>query len=227
MKSFIKTFGTFNEPTDWKEETKLHIIDLLKNALREELNAWYGYTIVREHLAGSFRPDVVKLYDELAEDELKDHGYWLMKRINELGGTIEDITISPNSWGEAIHKFRSPLWSNTGENMLIISVKESLKTNIENEKDAISTYNELINITQGIDWTTNSKCKSILADEEEHLQMLQDFIDDINSDNHCSCNDPCCTPPCCNTDDTCPIEPEPIDSTDISIENDEITKTEI
>ena len=33
------------------------IIDLLKNALKEEFNAWYGYLIVKEFLSGTDRSD--------------------------------------------------------------------------------------------------------------------------------------------------------------------------
>ena len=216
MKSFIKTFGILSNPEEWKEESKQQIINLLKNALREEFNAWYGYTIVREHLAGEMRPDILKTYDELADDELKDHGYWLMKRINELGGTIEDITVSPNSWNDAVHKYRSPQWTSTANGNSIIGTLASLNINIENEKDAIATYNEIINVTQGIDWTTNSKSKEILADEEEHLQMLQDFVDDITSKNNC-CPEPTLTVG----------NPVDIDPLDIPIEDDELDKAEI
>lgn len=218
MKSFTKTFGIFSNPEEWKSESKAYIIDLLKNALREELNAWYGYTIVREHLVGEMHPNIIKTYDELAEDELKDHGYWLMKRINELGGTIEDITMSPNTWDESVHKYRSPQWTSSSNGSSIIPTLESLKTNIENEKDAISTYNKIINVTEGIDWTTNSKCKEILADEEEHLQMLQDFVDDITSK-----NTGCCEPV------PVPVVSDPIDidPLDIPIEDDELPKAEI
>ena len=174
----IEDYFEYDKSTYKKVNPNL-IIDKLKNALKEEFNAWYGYIIIREFLVGQLRPDIVKTYDELAEDELKDHAYWLMKRINELGGTIQDLTISPNSWGEAKHQYRSPLWVEVQEGNSLIPVIESLKTNIENEKDAIKTYNELITLTQGVDWTTNRKCKQILADEEEHLQMLKELLDDI------------------------------------------------
>jgi len=177
-KQIKRLLETYNSDEFSSKNINLLIIDKLKNALKEEFNAWYGYIITREFLVGQLRPDIVETYDELAEDELKDHAYWLMKRINELGGTIQDLTISPNSWDEAKHQYRSPLWIEIKGNSLI-PVIESLKTNIENEKDAIKTYNELINLTQGVDWTTNSKCKEILADEEEHLQILKDLLDDI------------------------------------------------
>ena len=175
VKRLVETFAEDYRKTKYNDL----IMNKLKNALKEEFNAWYGYIIIREFLVGNLRPDIVKTYDDLAEDELKDHAYWLMKRINELGGTIQDLTISPNSWGEAKHQYRSPLWVEVQEGNSLIPVIESLKTNIENEKDAINTYNELIALTQGVDWTTNSKCKEILADEEEHLQILKELLDDI------------------------------------------------
>ena len=34
------------------------IIDAMKNALKEELNAWYGYVIVKEWLTGTDRKDI-------------------------------------------------------------------------------------------------------------------------------------------------------------------------
>lgn len=169
-------------------DTKLLIIDKLKNALKEELNAWYGYIIVKEWLVGTCRPEVEKFYEETAKDELEDHGYWLMKRINELGGTIEDITASPASWLTATHTYISPKWSPKfnneqsiqNNNDIVISIQESLLTNVENEMGAIETYREIIELAQiSKDYVTEKKCKEILADEEEHLQALQDFLDDI------------------------------------------------
>ena len=171
-------------------ESQRLIVEKLKNALKEELNAWYGYIIVRDWLVGSNKSDLIKLYDETAKDELEDHAYWLMKRINELGGTIEDITASPASWLTAKHTYASPEWQHkytketgvgTGEPCgdLVIPIQRSLFTNVENEMGAIETYRDLIEITQlSKDYTTEKKCKEILADEEEHLQLLQDFLDD-------------------------------------------------
>ena len=153
------------------------IIDAMKNALKEEFNAWYGYIIVKEWLAGYSRPDIVNMYEETAKDELEDHGYWLMKRIKELGGSIEDISNSPATWLTAVHTYISPVWKDNN-----IATLESIQTNINNEKGAIETYKELVNITEKVDPTTNSKCKEILADEEEHLQLLENFLNDYKAE---------------------------------------------
>jgi len=155
-------------------EANKDIIGLMKNALKEEFNAWYGYVIVKEWLAGTDRKDIEKFYEDAAKDELEDHGYWLMKRINQLGGTIEDISMSPNSWQTAIHKYIAPTWEKDN-----INIKKSLEDNIKNEEGAIETYENLVKLTEGIDPTSNSKLKEILADEQEHLQELKDFLQDI------------------------------------------------
>jgi len=146
----------------------------LKNALMEELNAWYGYIIIRDWLVGPQRHDICEFYEETAKDELEDHAYWLMERISQMGGTIEDISLSPSTWENAKHKFRMPIWKSGG-----IPIKESLEINIKNEEDAIQTYMKIINMTEDIDPSTNAKAKEILADEEEHLQELKDFLNDI------------------------------------------------
>jgi ferritin-like protein len=152
------------------------IIDLLKNALKEELNAWYGYLIVKEFLSGTDRSDIMKMYEDTAKDELEDHGYWLIKRINELGGTLDDLSLSPASWVNATHPYAAPKWKGD-----IVPIKESLETNIQNELGAIESYKEIIELTKDVDYTTCDKCKHILADEEEHLQLLQEFLDDIKN----------------------------------------------
>ena len=150
------------------------IVIELKNALMEELNAWYGYIIVREFLVGLERHEIAEFYEETAKDELEDHAYWLMERISQLGGTIEDITLSPSTWENAKHKYIEPVWKGGG-----IPVQESLEINIENEKGAIQTYEKIVTMTEDIDPVTNSKAKEILADETKHLQELEDFLNDI------------------------------------------------
>lgn len=166
----------FESNTTITEEARTIIVDKLKNALKEELNAWYGYIIVSEFLAGPERKCIVDFYKDTAKDELEDHAYWIMQRINELDGTIEDITVSPAACLSAEHPYIMPLWNENG----VVDIERSLQTNIENEKGAIETYKELVEITnQYGDWTTNRKCKEILADEEEHLGELEDFVADI------------------------------------------------
>ena len=150
------------------------IIDAMKNALKEEFLAWYGYVIIKEWLTGSNRKEVEKFYEDTAKDELEDHAYWLMKRINQLGGTVEDISQSPAVLETAAHTYIQPVWSKGN-----IDIKSSLEINIRNEEGAIQTYEALVKMTEGIDPASNSKLKEILADEQEHLQELKDFLNDL------------------------------------------------
>jgi ferritin-like protein len=56
---------------------------------------------------------------------------------------------------------------------------------IEAEHNAIETYKNLINATKDTDPVTYNKAIEILADEEEHLQEMIDFLNDINSSSEC------------------------------------------
>lgn len=168
-------------------DTRVLIIDAMKNALKEELNAWYGYVIVSEFLRGINRCDVARFYKDTADDELRDHAFWLMKRINELGGTIEDISASPATWLTAKHTYVSPKWRDKYEGTKVVSnrdemvvdVMDSLLENEANELGAIETYTHLQELTTGVDPVSNQKIKQILADEQSHLQEIQDFLADL------------------------------------------------
>lgn len=164
-----------SEITYINEASEKTIIDLMLNALKEEFNAWYGYLIVKEWITGPERTNVVKFFEETAKDELEDHAYWLMKRINQLGGDTSEISASPGSWSTAKHKYITPPWKENG----IVDVKTIIQINIANEEGAIETYEELIKVTEDVDPASNAKLKEILTDEQEHLQELKDFLADI------------------------------------------------
>ena len=94
-----------------------------------------------------------------------------LNRINELGQTPDEILDMYQLNNLADHKFIIP--NND------FDVKKSLLQNIEAEKGAIETYIDLVNFTKGVDPVTHRKMKQILADEQEHLTELNDFLADI------------------------------------------------
>lgn len=152
------------------------IIKLLKQAFCEEMLAWYQYIIIAPFLVGKERPSIQKDYFENAKEELEDHGYWLLERISQLGGNIEGID-RPECWNiVAPHKYIKPDSYNT---------KDSIQQMIDAEHNAIETYKNLINATKDTDPVTYNKAIEILADEEEHLQEMIDFLNDINSSAEC------------------------------------------
>ena len=57
--------------------------ELFIGALAEEYLAWYFYTTIGSFLYGHERPSVEKFFGETADDELNDHGKWLIKRMEE------------------------------------------------------------------------------------------------------------------------------------------------
>lgn len=150
---------------------KEQIIKMMKDAFCEEMNAWYQYMIVAPFLRGNERHEIAEAFEKHAKDELEDHGYWLLERINILGGDSKGIE-SPDYWNKvATHKYIIP---NTG-----YTVEAALDQNIEAEKGAIETYIKLEKATRDVDPGSNRKIKEILSDEEEHLQALLEFKDDL------------------------------------------------
>lgn len=149
---------------------------LLLSALAEEFNAWYFYIITRPYIIGEHFKDIRNLFEETAKDELEDHAYWLMERINQLGYKINDIAY-PSSWDNlAEHKYIKPIFAENGN----IEPKIILEQAIQSELDAIATYNNLCEFTNAIkDSTSNLKLREILADEEEHLSDLKDIYESI------------------------------------------------
>jgi ferritin-like protein len=149
---------------------------LLLSALSEEFNAWYFYLITRPYIIGEHFKDIRNLFEETAKDELEDHAYWLIERINQLGYKIDDIA-HPSSWANlAEHKYVKPIFSENGN----IDPKTILEQAIQSELDAIATYTNLCEFTNAIkDSTSNLKLRQILADEEEHLSDLKDIYESI------------------------------------------------
>lgn len=161
------------------------IVDLLQVALAEELNQWFMYTIVAPYAVGPERSNIVDSFKEFAKDELEDHAYWLMERINQLGG-IPWKVITPSDWDNATpNKYIRPI---------NFRVQTLLEQNIEAEKCAIKTYADLCEFTKGRDLVTYSKCKAILADEQEHLQALHEYLEDVIASNPMDINIPAIEP---------------------------------
>ena len=145
------------------------VVSALQTALAEEFNAWYAYVITAKFLKGNNHLEVEEAYMEFAEDELEDHAYKLMERINQLGGAPLGV-LSPDMWNKkADHKYIMPNSQ--------FDVIKSIDENIKAEEGAIETYMKIEKLTRGKDVTTNDMIKHILADEQEHLQELKELRD--------------------------------------------------
>ena len=151
------------------EEDYLRLISMLKDALAEELLAWYHYTICAPFLHGKRRPELVKFFKETAKDEFEDHACWLMERLQQLGSDVNDIADPASLNVIATHKYIIPSYETC----------QAVANNITAEKGAIETYTKLEEFTKDRDIVTHSKIEEILADEQEHLQELEKVYRDM------------------------------------------------
>ena len=151
------------------EEDYLRLISMLKDALAEELLAWYHYTICAPFLHGKRRPELVKFFKETAKDEFEDHACWLMERLQQLGSDVNDLLDPASLNAIATHKYIIPSYETC----------QAVANNITAEKGAIETYTKLEEFTKDRDIVTHSKIEEILADEQEHLQELEKVYRDM------------------------------------------------
>lgn len=150
-------------------DTVSTIMPMLKSAFAEEVNAWYQYYIISPFLTGPERTSIVADYQENGNEEL-EHAGMLLERISQLGGDFSDIEALDKLDGLAKAKYIKPTTTD---------VKTSLQQIIDAEKGAIATYDALEQATRGKDTVTNRIAKTILADEQKHLQEAIDFMNDI------------------------------------------------
>lgn len=149
---------------------RLNVDELLKKlnmALSEEWLAYYQYWVGALVVKGAMRADVQGEFEEHAGEE-HEHAQMLAKRIIELEGTP---VLDPKQWFElAKCKYLPPT---------DFDVVSLLNQNVISERCAILRYQEIAQFTDGLDYTTCDIAKKILAEEEDHEQDLQDYLDDI------------------------------------------------
>lgn len=149
---------------------KIDIVDLLAQlnaALSEEWLAFYQYWVGSFVVEGAMRGDVQREFQEHAAEEY-NHAKLLADRIIELEGVP---VLDPKQWFDLARcKYDAPV--DFGSEIL-------LKQNVESERCAIYRYQQIAEFTNGIDFTTCDIAKHIMAEEEDHEQDLQDYLNDI------------------------------------------------
>lgn len=149
---------------------KIDVVEVLAElnaALSEEWLAFYQYWVGALVVKGTMRGDVQREFQAHAQEEF-EHARLLADRIVELEGMP---VLDPKQWFELAQcPYTAP--SDT-------DVVKLLKQNVAGERCAILRYQAIAALTDGKDFTTCDIAKHILADEEDHEQELQDFLDDI------------------------------------------------
>lgn len=143
------------------------LVVVLNKALAEEWLAYYQYWIGTKVMEGPMRGEVIPELMLHATQEL-NHATLVCNRIIQLGGTP---IIDPREWFNAAEcEYAAPSDP---------YIEEILKQNIEGERCAIARYDGLVKMTEGKDEITNQLAKQILAEELEHEQDLEDFVNDL------------------------------------------------
>ena len=143
------------------------LIDMLNAALSEEWLAYYQYWIGARLMEGPMRSEVEPELLLHATQEL-GHAVLVVDRIIQLGGTP---VINPNEW--------TKLARCTYDEPNDPYIEVILEQNLSGERCAIKRYKEIADFTNGKDHTTHQMAVSILNEEIEHENDIEDWLNDL------------------------------------------------
>lgn len=149
--------------TSKSDSKESKIVKALKIAYAMELETVQNYIAASVNLDG-VRSDVVKkaLAADIAEE--LSHAQTLANRIKTIGGQV------PGSLDlERKQKSLQPLKDSTD----IVGV---IKGVIDAEEAAISQYNEIIKLCDGVDYVTQDMAIGLLSGEEDHRREFIGFL---------------------------------------------------
>jgi bacterioferritin len=143
------------------------LIEMLNAALSEEWLAYYQYWIGARLMEGPMRSEIEPELLIHANMEL-NHAVLVVTRIIQLGGIP---VLNPSEWtklGRCEYEEPSDPY-----------VEIILDQNLEGERCAIQRYKELADFTNGKDHTTHQMATTILNEEIEHEQDIEEWITDL------------------------------------------------
>jgi bacterioferritin len=144
------------------------LIDMLNAALSEEWLAYYQYWIGARLMEGPMRSEIEPELLVHADQEL-NHAVLVTDRIIELGGTP---VVHPQDWFKLGRcQYEAPVDP---------YVEVILQQNLNGERCAIQRYQEIADFTSGKDHATHQMATTILKEELEHENDIEDWITDIN-----------------------------------------------
>jgi len=144
------------------------LINMLNAALSEEWLAYYQYWIGSRLMEGPMRSEIEPELLLHATQEL-NHAVLVVNRIIQLGGTP---VINPKEWFKLTRcEYDEPADP---------YVEVILEQNLNGERCAIQRYKEIADFTNGKDHTTHQMATTILNEELEHENDIEEWITDIN-----------------------------------------------
>ncbi|MDZ7317242.1 MAG: ferritin-like domain-containing protein [candidate division KSB1 bacterium] len=143
------------------------LVGMLNEALSEEWLAYYQYWIGARVMEGPMRSEVEPELLLHADQEL-NHAVLLVNRIIQLGGTP---VLNPADWMKLSKcEYEAP----TDPYIEVV-----LEQNLRGERCAIQRYKQIADFTNGKDHTTHQMATTILNEELEHEQDIEDWLNDI------------------------------------------------
>ncbi len=140
---------------------------MLNAALSEEWLAYYQYWIGARLMEGPMRAEIEPELLVHAAQEY-NHANMVVDRIIQLNGTP---VLSPYEWVKLAEcKYEAPVDR---------YVEIILKQNLNGERCAIQRYKQIADFTNSIDHATHQIVTTILAEELEHEQDIEDWLTDI------------------------------------------------
>jgi len=144
------------------------LIIMLNEALCEEWLAYYQYWIGARVMEGPMRSEIEPELLIHADQEL-NHAVLVIQRIIQLGGTP---VLTPADWMK-LSKCEYEVPTDP-------YVEVVLQQNLRGERCAIQRYQSVADFTNGKDHTTHQIATTILNEELEHEQDIEDWIADLD-----------------------------------------------
>jgi bacterioferritin len=146
---------------------KDELIRMLNEALAEEWLAYYQYWIGARLMEGPMRSEIAPELLIHATQEL-GHAVLVVDRIVQIGGIP---VLSPSDWMKLSRcEYEAPVDP---------YVEAVLNQNLRGERCAIRRYKEIADFTNGKDHTTHQIATTILNEELEHEQDIEEFLADL------------------------------------------------
>ena len=151
-----------------QRETRERIVELLTRAY------WMEVETVMSYIAASVNPEGLRaqeVKESLATDILEElgHARRFAQRIKELYGVVpgsKEMRAEQDS-------LQPPADS--------VDIAQVIHGVIDAERGAIQHYNELIEVTDGVDPVTQDLVTQVLADEQAHLRTFEGFLREYES----------------------------------------------
>jgi len=143
------------------------LLEMLNAALSEEWLAYYQYWIGARLMEGPMRSEVEPELLLHATQEL-GHAVLVVNRIIQLGGTP---VMNPNQWT----KLARCSYDEPSDPYIEVILEQNLK----GERCAIQRYQEIADFTNGKDHATHQMAVTILNEEVEHENDIEDWLTDI------------------------------------------------